>query len=92
LLLAVIASAFSLLYFREANSCSNIIEPGVCIGNPGGRGFPFAIPVEANFDVRESELHYLRPLIFALNFSIYFIIFGSVYFTYSKLFKKAKKK
>lgn len=91
ILISLLASTLSLVHYNDSVPCDSF-ENGViidCWPPPPSRGFPFPVVVSG---YRGNELIGLQILGFLINFSIYFIVFGAIYFAYWKFFKKAKKK
>lgn len=87
---ALIATILGLAYYRPQQSCVGYF---ICDPAPASRGFPLpVIPVDDPVGYGDDEIANWTILLFLTNFSIYFIVFGSAYFAYTKLFKKTKKK
>ncbi len=94
LIAAFIVSAFSLLYYQEGGGCPLNPGPnmGICIPIPKTRGWPLLVPIEDRFNRINETLWVEQFIAFFINFLVYFIVFSSIYFAYSKLIKKSKNK
>ncbi len=93
-LLAVIVSMFSLLHHEEGSFCGPNSGPnvGICAMIPESRGWPLPVVLEDPYN-RINETLWVEQLVaFFVNFLVYFVVFGSVYFAYIKLIKRSKKK
>ncbi len=80
------ATLLSLLYYRGGNSCEGHFS-FECI-DYSYRGYPF--PLVKTESIYWTDIFGIMQ--FFLNVLIYFLLFFAIYFIYSKLFKKSKKK
>lgn len=91
---AFFASLFSLTKYNQGSFCDpNSSYP--CIQIPSSRGYPIPIILETgSFDnfFKQTPLLFFQLWVFILNVGIYFLFFSAIYFGYSKLTNKAKKK
>lgn len=99
LILALFLAFISLAYYREIGDCPPNPGPnmGLCVVR-SVRGFPSDVPLdEFNGYFLPSEprifsLIFYQTTGFIFNTIFYFLIISALYFGYSKLVKKTKKK
>ena len=90
---AILASFVSLFFYSEGNGCALTLVPySDCVPHGSSRGFPIGIPVESSafFDGAMTTVTGIK--FFFADVLFYFIFFSAIYFGYSRLTKKAKKK
>ena len=94
LVTAFIVSGLSLMYYQESDGCPLNPGPnmGMCLPVQKSRGWPLPVPIEDRFNRINETLWVEQFIAFFINVLVYFIVFGSIYFGYSKFVKKAKKK
>jgi len=103
LLFALLISVLSILVYRPEKFLGFVCIKSPCPNMiPAGRGFPFRYWIEGHSWVREEDLGseiplklnlgQFQPISFIANVVVYTFVFVCMYFAYSKLFKKGKKK